>query len=143
VVVSPAVPADRVLGDRWHALVTELAQAGTLAALVRELATQGGLVDADDTRQPARWTLRVERETLRAAPLRERLAAALGTALGHPIEIEVEAGVPEDSPARRDAAERRRRQAAAEAAIEGDPVVRELLGQFKSARIVPGSIKPT
>jgi DNA polymerase-3 subunit gamma/tau len=141
--VSPAVPADRALGDRWHALVTELAQAGTLAALVRELATQGGLVDADDTRQPARWTLRVERETLRAAPLRERLAAALGTALGHPIEIEVEAGVPEDSPARRDAAERRRRQAAAEAAIEADPVVREMLGQFKTARIVPGSIKPS
>jgi DNA polymerase-3 subunit gamma/tau len=87
--------------------------------------------------------LRVERETLRAAPLRERLAAALGTALGHPIEIEVEAGVPEDSPARRDAAERRRRQAAAEAAIEADPVVREMLGQFKTARIVPGSIKPS
>jgi DNA polymerase-3 subunit gamma/tau len=134
--------ADRALGDRWHALVTELVQAGALAALVRELATQGGLCAIDDTQTPPRWTLRAERESLRAAPLRDKLAAALGMALGHPIELQIEPGVPTDSPARRDAAERQRRQAVAVAAIEGDPVVRELLSQFKTARIVPGSIKP-
>ena len=44
--------------------------------------------------------------------------------------------------ARRDAAGRLRRQAEAEATIQGDPLVRELLAQFKTARIVPGSIKP-
>ncbi len=135
-------PADQALGDRWHTLVTELSQAGALSALVRELATQGGLCRIDDSQSPQRWTLSVERETLRTVPLRDKLAAALATALGHPIEIELEPGVPADSPARRDAAERQRRQAAAVAAIEGDPVVRELLGQFKTARIVPGSIKP-
>jgi len=30
----------------------------------------------------------------------------------------------------------------AEEAIRSDPVVRELMVQFKGARIVPGSIKP-
>jgi DNA polymerase-3 subunit gamma/tau len=144
---APDIPeaptaADRALGDRWHALVTELAEAGTLAALVRELATQGGLCAIDDAQTPPRWTLRVERETLRTGPLRDKLAAALGTALGHPIELHIEPGVATDSPARRDAAERQRRQAAAVIAIEGDPVVREILSQFKTARIVPGSIKP-
>ena len=34
------------------------------------------------------------------------------------------------------------RQARAEEAIHSDPLVRELMNQFKSARIVPGSIKP-
>jgi DNA polymerase-3 subunit gamma/tau len=119
-----------------------MSQAGTLSALVRELATQGGLCAIDDTQSPARWTLRVERETLRTAPLRDKLAAALAVALEQPIQIEIEPGVPDDSPARRDAAERQRRQAAAVAAIEGDPLVQGLLSQFKTARIVPGSIKP-
>ena len=30
----------------------------------------------------------------------------------------------------------------AEATIQQDPVVQELMSQFKTARIVPGSIKP-
>jgi DNA polymerase-3 subunit gamma/tau len=58
------------------------------------------------------------------------------------VQIALEPGQPTDTPATRDAAERARRQAAAEATIESDPVVRELLGQFKTARIVPGSIRP-
>jgi DNA polymerase-3 subunit gamma/tau len=66
----------------------------------------------------------------------------LAGALGHAVELELQAGTPDDSPARRDAAGRLRRQAEAEATIQSDPVVRELLSQFKSARIVPGSIKP-
>jgi DNA polymerase III subunit gamma/tau len=35
-----------------------------------------------------------------------------------------------------------RRQREAEAAIHNDPLVQELMSQFKNARIVPGSIKP-
>ena len=35
-----------------------------------------------------------------------------------------------------------RRQAAAEQLIRTDPVVLALMDQFKTARIVPGSIKP-
>ncbi|MDO8419921.1 MAG: DNA polymerase III subunit gamma/tau, partial [Rubrivivax sp.] len=84
----------------------------------------------------------VERETLRAPALRDKLAAAVAAELGQAMVLELESGVPDDTPARREAAERQRRQTVAEEAIRNDPVVRELMTQFKSARIVPGSIKP-
>jgi DNA polymerase-3 subunit gamma/tau len=84
----------------------------------------------------------VEREALRAPALRDKLAAALAATLGHALQLELQAGTPDDTPARRDAGERLRRQAAAEAAVQADPLVGELLRQFKTARIVPGSIKP-
>ena len=44
--------------------------------------------------------------------------------------------------ARRMAADKRRRQQEAEQLIHDDPLVRDMLAQFKTARIVPGSIKP-
>lgn len=138
----PAVPVPAVLGERWAALVGALAAGGQLTALVRELAMQAGLRDIDEAASPPRWQLVVERETLRTPVLRDKLQALLAAELGAPLQLELEGGVPADSPARRDAAERQRRQAAAEAAIHGDPVVRELLAQFSTARIVPGSIKP-
>jgi DNA polymerase-3 subunit gamma/tau len=51
-------------------------------------------------------------------------------------------GTPLDSPALREAAARARAQQQAEQTMTADPVVRELMSQFKTARIVPGSIKP-
>ena len=54
----------------------------------------------------------------------------------------VEAGPTDDTPARRDAAERARRQAEAEQIIHDDPLVQALMAQYKTARIVPGSVKP-
>ena len=54
----------------------------------------------------------------------------------------IEAAAAVDTPAARDAAERDRRQAEAERAIEEDPLVRALMAQYKTARIVPGSVKP-
>jgi len=144
---EPAAPAftapvDTALGARWHALVTRMSEAGSISALARELATQGGLRAIDASTSPPRWVLVVERETLRSPALRDKLATALAAELGQPLQLELEPGAPEDTPAKRDAAERQRRQAAAEAAIQGDAVVKELLSQFKTARIVPGSIKP-
>ena len=100
-----------------------MADSGALTALARELAWQGGLEAIDATRSPPLWVLRVERETLRSATLRERLAAALQAELGHPVELELRPGVPEDNPARREARERALRQAQAESAIAGDAVV--------------------
>ncbi|MDE2367461.1 MAG: DNA polymerase III subunit gamma/tau [Burkholderiales bacterium] len=142
-VATPAVPTPTTaLGDRWYDLVKPLCDQGLLTALVRELATQSALRAVDERADPPRWTLVVEREMLNTPALRERLAAALATALGHPIVLEVESGPATDTPNQRDAAERQRRQAAAEAAIRDDPLVRDLLSQFKTARIVPGSIKP-
>ncbi|MFO1292889.1 MAG: hypothetical protein U1F07_07410 [Rubrivivax sp.] len=134
------MPAE--LGQRWNAVVCELIAQDAVQALARELAWSSGLLAVDADATPPRWRLGVEREALRSPALRDKLAAALGAALGAPIELELVAAAPEDTPARREAALQARRQAEAEAAIRSDPVVRELLGQFPGARIVPGSIKP-
>ena len=140
---SPTVSASTsALGDRWDRAVKRLCEQGSVAALVRELATQAGLRQVDEGASPQRWTLVVAREPLRNPVLADKLAAALSISQGHAVVLEIETGTPDDSPALRDAAERARLQAAAEATIEQDPVVQALLQQYKTARIVPGSIKP-
>jgi DNA polymerase III subunit gamma/tau len=138
---SPQLVAT-ALGDRWLALVSSLQERQLIAALVRELAMQSQLVEQGEGATP-RWRLRVDRESLRAAPLAEKLRAALVTVLDMPtLQLDVEAGEVQDSPAKRAAAERERRQRDAEQLIRNDPMVQELLAQFPTARIVPGSIKP-
>jgi DNA polymerase-3 subunit gamma/tau len=139
---AAAPPARTALGERWAALVAALDRRQAISALARELALQAELVGVDETAQPPCWRLRVAREALRAAAPREKLQAALAEQLGQPLRLEVEAGTAVDSPALREAAERERRQRAAEQAIHDDPLVRELLSQYPTARIVPGSIKP-
>jgi DNA polymerase-3 subunit gamma/tau len=74
--------------------------------------------------------------------LREKLQTAVSTVVGGAVELELIDGIALDSPALREAEARARAQAQAEAAMTSDPVVRELMSQFKTARIVPGSIKP-
>ncbi|WP_341889192.1 DNA polymerase III subunit gamma/tau [Variovorax sp. YR752] len=130
------------LGDRWAAQVRALCESGAIGALVRELALQSQCTAIDEAASPACWTLRVEREMLRSTANVDKLQAALAGALGQPVQLRVEAGVAEDSPARRDAAERARRQAEAEQIIHDDPLVRALMAQYTTARIVPGSVKP-
>jgi DNA polymerase-3 subunit gamma/tau len=130
------------LGERWAELVGRLVQAGSVAALVRELASQAGLDRIDGSTQPPTWHLLVERDSLRTDALRDKLCQALSVELGQPLQLVLHAQVPQDSPSRRDAAERERRQRLAEAAIRSDPLVVDLMAQFSTARIVPGSIKP-
>ena len=86
--------------------------------------------------------MRVERENLRTPALREKLQAAVADALQKPVRLELEAGAAVDTPAARDTAERDRRQAEAERVIQDDPLVKALMAQYKTARIVPGSVKP-
>jgi DNA polymerase-3 subunit gamma/tau len=140
--VAVAVAADPALGELWFAIVQALDAAGSIAAMARELALNAGLVAQDSSRSPERWTLQVASELLRADAQRERLEAALLQQRGIPVVLELLAGEPVDTPAKRHAAERQRRQAAAEAQIHGDPVVQTLLAQFKTARLVPGSVRP-
>jgi len=128
--------------DRWNALVQRLAAAGAITAMVRELAFQAECVAVVDDDREQVWQLRVERENLRTPALRERLQAAAQQAEGRALRIEIEAGATVDTPAARDAAERERRQAEAERVINEDPLVRALMAQYKTARIVPGSVKP-
>jgi DNA polymerase-3 subunit gamma/tau len=130
------------LGDRWARVVRHMVTAGTIGALVRELAMQAQCVAIDEQGAPVQWTVRVEREMLRSAANCDKLQAALADALGKAVRLVVEAGAAVDTPARRDAIERARRQAEAEQIIHDDPLVRALMAQYKTARIVPGSVKP-
>lgn len=134
-------PVRSELGSRWAAVVGSLVDKQAISALVRELALQAELVGIDDTGVPPCWRLRVERESLRAPALRDKLQAALAEA-GVAVRLELEAGVALDSPALRDAALRRQRQREAERLIADDPLLRELMAQFDTARIVPGSVRP-
>jgi len=140
---AAATPLERTpLGDRWLATVAPLADKGLLTALVRELAWQAELVGVDDAAGSTTWRLRVEREPLRSPALREKLAALLAAESGGRHRVDTEPGAAADSPARREAAERARRQDEAEQVIRDDGAVQELLRTFKTARIVPGSVKP-
>jgi DNA polymerase III subunit gamma/tau len=142
VAAEPPASFDTGLANRWAATVAALIESGTVAALVRELAWQAGLAAIDTTTTPPTWRLAVAREPLRNPVLGDKLALALAAHLGEPVQVALEPGQPTDTPATRDAAEKARRQAEAEATIQSDPVVQELLGQFKTARLVPGSIRP-
>ncbi|WP_395702900.1 DNA polymerase III subunit gamma/tau [Aquabacterium sp.] len=142
---KPAAPAlvTTALGDRWAALLQPVLASGAIGALVRELAWQAELVGVEAQADGAQlWRLSVERDSLRTPALRDKLQAALVAAGAAGLRLELEPGVAADSMARRDAAEREAAQRAAEQLIQGDPAVRALMSQFRTARIVPGSIKP-
>jgi DNA polymerase-3 subunit gamma/tau len=140
----PELPAVQrtALGDRWAELVGALVAANAITALARELAMQAELTLVEPADGAERWCLRVDRETLRAPTLAEKLQAALRAHTGITLRLEVVAGTPADSPARREAEAAALRQSEAEAIIHGDPLVQSMLAQFSTARIVPGSIRP-
>jgi DNA polymerase-3 subunit gamma/tau len=79
------------LGDRWTDTVRRMIDAGSIGALVRELALQAECVAIDTAATPMVWRLRVERETLRAASHCDKLQAALAEAVGRPVRVETEA----------------------------------------------------
>ena len=137
---SPLVPS--ALGQRWAELVRRMNDAGLISAFARELAMQAQCVALDELAAGLVCRLRVERETLRASAHCDKLQAALADVLQRSVRLEVDTGATEDSPSKRDAAERARRQIEAEQIIHDDPLVQALMAQYKTARIVPGSVKP-
>ena len=125
------------LGDDWSRIVNQLVAAEAIAALTRELALQSELCSRSD----GVWVLRVERESLSQPAAREKLQLALQTALDDTaIKLSVELGSVADSPARRNSAALAERQSAAEALIQNDPFVQDMIRNW-GAKIVPGSIK--
>jgi len=146
IAMPPPLPAFErtALGTAWAELVAQWNGANLLVALVRELSMQAELIARDEAPEggPATWTLRVARETLRNPALVEKLANIARQQLGRDIRLVVVAGEPQDSPAKRETAEADRRQREAIENIQSDPAVRALLEQFRTARILPGSIKP-
>jgi DNA polymerase-3 subunit gamma/tau len=145
---SPSVLAtmpllhDGAAADRWVELAQRMVEAGSIVAMVRELAMQAECTAVVEGGAEPVWRLRVERENLRAPALRERLQVAMAEALQGKLRLEIEAGAAVDTPAERALEGRRRRQAEAEQVIHDDPLVKALLAQYKTARIVPGSVKP-
>jgi DNA polymerase-3 subunit gamma/tau len=127
--------APSVDGEFWLETVQALIQTEAVTALVRELALQSELV----ARDPSRWLLRVERESLTQGGSRDRLGAAL-QAHGHAVELALEVGPVKDSPARRIAAAAARRQREAEQLILADPFVQTMMRDF-GGKIVPGTLK--
>jgi len=139
--LAPLQPT--ALGDQWAAAIRPMVVSGSVTAMVRELALQAELTAVVPAEAGGRrWRLRVERETLRAPALVAKLAAAMQAALDEPVQLDTEAGQPQDSIARRDTAARDAAQRDAEQTIRNDPAVQEVMAQFRTARIVPGSIKP-
>jgi DNA polymerase III subunit gamma/tau len=138
------MPEPSPCADRWAAVVAQLIEQGAISALVRELAMQAQClaIESAGTGDGEVWRLRVERDPLRSPAQRDKLQAALAAMLGRPVQLEIEAGVADDTPGLREAAARAQRQAQADRIIENDPVVQSLKQQYKSARIVPGSVKP-
>jgi DNA polymerase-3 subunit gamma/tau len=122
-------------GEFWLETVQALVQTEAVTALVRELALQSQLM----AREPGRWLLRVERESLTQGGSRDRLCAAL-QAHGHAVELALEVGTVADSPARRIAAAATHRQREAEQLILNDPFVQTMMRDF-GGKIVPGTLK--
>jgi DNA polymerase III subunit gamma/tau len=141
-VAAPVTFVPSALGERWALLVRQMIDANSIGALVRELAMQAQCLAFDDSAAGVDCRLRVEREMLRAPAHADKLQAALAQTLGREVRLVLEPGVAEDSTAKREAAERARRQAQAEQIIHDDPLVQALMAQYKTARIVPGSVKP-
>jgi len=128
---------DAALGDAWSQIVNQLVAAEAIAALTRELALQSELCSREDSI----WVLRVERESLSQPAAREKLQLALQTALADTaLKLTLQVGAVTDTPARRNSAALAERQRAAEALIQNDPFVQDMIRDW-GARIVPGSIK--
>jgi DNA polymerase-3 subunit gamma/tau len=138
---APAHPAHPA-NDAWVALVRQMIEQGLIAALVRETAMQAQCVGHDSSADTERWQLMVARDSLCTDAHRERLEQAMSNARGKVVQLALERGATHDTPAVREQAERLRRQQQAEALIQGDAWVQNLLRQHPGARIVADSIQP-
>lgn len=119
-------------GAQW----AERVAAANIVGMTGELARQAQALACRMVDGREVWTLRVERESLRAPALVAKLEAALNA------KLDIEAGVAEDSIALRTIARAEAQQRAAEALAAAHPMTRTLLAQFPSARILPGSVQP-
>ncbi len=122
-------------GD-WRALVDRL----KLGAMARMLAQNCDLIRFDGRQMLL--AVPQEHKHLLDNVYQEKLRAALREHLGRQLQVRIEIAQGEVvTPARQIGQEKAERQAQAEAAILGDPFVRDLMESF-GAQIVPASIKP-
>lgn len=140
--VAPATalaPRTRTaLVDRWEEAIAHLQNHNAVTALVRELAMQAQLTATEPEADGMRWVLTVERDTLRSTSLADKLQAALRSsdpALAR-LTLELQAGAVHDCLALREAELAEQRQRHAEHTFQTDPVVRALLTQYSTARLI-------
>jgi DNA polymerase-3 subunit gamma/tau len=139
---AKAAVAANPLADHWADLVAQMQSRGLIAALVRELAVQAECVSQAVHEGVSHWHLRVERGSLMGDAQRDRLQAAMSQCLAMPVQLVLQQGPAQDTPALRDLAAREARQRAAEVLIAQDPLVRRLLADHPGARLVAGSVHP-
>ena len=122
------------LTEKWHRLAARLPVTGLAAELARQSEWAGV--------KGRRITLRVAVRTLADSPGRERLRQVLADHFGGHVQLDIEVGATGSGTAHQVAqAEQAARQRAAEVAINDDPFVRALVGEF-GGRVLPGSIRP-
>jgi DNA polymerase-3 subunit gamma/tau len=122
-------------GGDWPELLSQL----ELAGAARQLAGHCQLLSRDGNR--FRFRLDARAQSLHTRQLEERFAQALGRLVGGPVEIEIEQGGAEDTPARREERSRDERLEKARASLENDPNVKTLRERF-GAVLRPDSVKP-
>ena len=117
----------------WPALAAKLPVTGLAAELARQSEWLG--VQEDQVR------LRVAVRTLAATAGRQRLRTVLSEHFGAVVQLDVEFGATGEETAHAVAqAERAARQKQAEEAVQQDPFVQALIGEF-GAQLIPGSVK--
>jgi len=135
---SPVASADAtaIANPSWPVLIEQAGLRGPVGQLALNatlVAIEGGLV---------RLAMDPAYEHLAVAPMVETLERQLGSALGRAVKVKFErASTPATTPAEARARADSARQAAAEEAIRGDPVVQAFVDGF-GARVVPGSVRP-
>jgi len=117
----------------WPALAAKLPVTGLAAELARQSEWLG--VQEDQVR------LRVAVRTLAATAGKQRLRTVLSEHFGAVVQLDVEFGATGEETAHAVAqAERAARQKQAEEAVQQDPFVQALIGEF-GAQLIPGSVK--
>ena len=136
--VQPSTPADTELGDFWTKLVTQLIASDAIKTMARELALQSQLVSSVGSA----WTLWVESPSLNSPANIDKLQSAINAERqGEPaVQLTVEIGPVTDTPVRRNQALAKERQSQAEALINNDPFVQDMVRNW-GGKVVPGSIK--
>ena len=136
-------------GDLWANTVTALIAKDAVRSIVRELALQSELQHIQQDATQLVWTLRVESASLNNPAALEKLQIAINAHRANsqsteqpPVALALEMGAVVDTPVRRNLAAALERQQQAQALIEGDALVQELVQKW-GATLVPGSIKTT
>jgi DNA polymerase III subunit gamma/tau len=111
--------------EAWVQLVQQLLDQQSVQGMVQQLAVQSQCVE----KGASHLTLRIGQPSLKSDGIRDELQNAL-QALGRSEALVIEVGPVQDSWAKRNNAKLEARQKAAEALIQNDPQVQELIAQF-------------